>query len=68
MLERLGGSVSWASDFSSGHDLAVREFEPHIGLWADSSEPGACFKFYVTLSLSAPSLLTLCLKNNKISI
>ena len=26
-----GGSVSWASDFGSGHDLAVCEFKPHIG-------------------------------------
>ena len=39
----LGGSVGWASDFTSGHDLAVREVEPRIGLWADGSEPGACF-------------------------
>ena len=26
-LGRLGGSVGWASNFGSGHDLAVREFE-----------------------------------------
>ena len=26
-----------------GHDLMVREFEPRIRLWADGSEPGACF-------------------------
>ena len=48
---RLGGSVGWASDFGSGHDLAVHGFEPHIGLCADSSEPGACFRFSVSLSL-----------------
>ena len=30
----LGGSVGRASDFGSGHDLAVREFEPHVGLTA----------------------------------
>ena len=48
---RLGGSVGWASDFGSGHDLAVREFEPRVGLCADSSEPGACFGFCVSLSL-----------------
>ena len=48
---RLGGSVSWASNFSSGHDLTVREFEPHVGLCADSSEPGACFRFCVSPSL-----------------
>ena len=51
---RLGGSASEASDFSSGHDLTVREFEPRIGLCADSSEPGACFGFCVSLSLSLP--------------
>ena len=50
-LGRLAGSVGWASDFSSGHDLAVHEFEPHVGLWAGSSEPGACFRFCVSLSL-----------------
>ena len=35
----LGGSVGQASDFGSGHDLAVRGFEPRVGLWAVSSEP-----------------------------
>ena len=46
-MGHLGGSVGLASDFSSGHDLAVCEFKPHIGLCADSSEPGACFGFCV---------------------
>ena len=41
----MGGSVGQASDFGSGHDLTVLEFEPLIGLCADSSEPGACFRF-----------------------
>ena len=50
-LGRLGGSVGWASDLGSGHDLAVCEFKPRIRLWADSSEPGACFRFWVSLSL-----------------
>ena len=27
-------------DFSSGHDLTVREFEPHVGLCADSTVVG----------------------------
>ena len=54
---RLGGSVGWASDFSSDHDLAVCEFEPHVGLCADSSEPGACSRFCVPLSHSAPPRL-----------
>ena len=40
----LGGSVGWASDSGSGHDLTVREFEPHVVLCADGSEPGACFQ------------------------
>ena len=48
---RLGGSVSRASDFGSGHDLTVCEFEPRVGLCADRSEPGACFRFCVSLSL-----------------
>ena len=40
----------------------VREFKPRIGLHADSSEPGACFGFCVSLSLSLPlPLLRLCL-------
>ena len=64
---RPGGSVGWVSDFSSGLDLMVlvHEFEPRVRC-ADSSEPGACFRFFVSLSLSAPSLLVLCLsKINK---
>ena len=52
---RLGGSVGGASDFSSGHDLTVRGFEPRVGLCADSSEPGACFGLCVSpLSLNLP--------------
>ena len=50
-VERLGGSVCWASDFSSGHDLTVCEFESRVGLCADSSEPGARFRFCVSLPL-----------------
>ena len=49
---RLGGSVRETSDFSSGHDLAVRGFEPRVGLCADISEPGACFRFCPCLSLT----------------
>ena len=30
---QMGGSVGWASDWS-GHDLVIREFEPHIGCTA----------------------------------
>ena len=31
----LDGSVSWASDFGSGHDLTVHEFQPRIRLATD---------------------------------
>ena len=41
------GAPGWRSRLvvrlQPGHDLAVREFEPHVRLWADGSEPGACF-------------------------
>ena len=30
----LGGSVSWNSDFGSGNDLTVTEFEPQVQLTA----------------------------------
>ena len=65
---RLGGSVGWASDFSSGHDLAVREFEPCVGLWADGSEPGACFQFCVSLSLCPSPVHALSLSVSKINV
>ena len=32
----LGGSVGGATDSGSGHDLVVCEFEPRVGLCADS--------------------------------
>ena len=55
-------SVERLSNFGSGHDLTVHEFEPCMGLCADSSEPGAYFGFCVSLSLSdPPPTLTLCL-------
>ena len=61
VLGRLRGSVGSVSDFGSGRDLAVGGFEPRIRFCADSSEPGACFGFCVSLSLSAPPLLVLAL-------
>ena len=66
----LGGSVGWASDFGSGLDLVVRGFKPHVELCADSSEPGACFGFCVSLSLcSSPThVLSLSLSLSKINI
>ena len=48
-LGHLGGSVSWVSDFGSGHQ-PVHQFKPHVRLCADSSEPGACFRCCVSLS------------------
>ena len=38
--------------FSSGYDLVIGEFQPHIKLHADSAEPA-----WDSLSLSAPSHL-----------
>ena len=37
------------------------EFEPHVGLCADSSEPGACFEFCVSISLCPSHAHALCL-------
>ena len=37
----------------------VHGFKSHVRLCADNSEPAACFRFCVSLSLSAPPLLTL---------
>ena len=58
---RLGGSVSRVSDLDSGHDLAVREFKPCVRLCADSSEPGDCFRFSLSLSLCPSTAHALCL-------
>ena len=58
-------SVGGASDFGSGHDLAAREFEPHIGLCVNSSEPGACFRFCVSLSLCPSPAQSLSLSFSK---
>ena len=43
-------------DFGSGHDLTVREFKPHIGLVAVSSELASD---PLSPSLSAPPLVVL---------
>ena len=58
----LGGSVAWASDFSSGHGTTACEFEPRVRLCADSSEPGTCFWLCVSFSLclSPTCALSLC--------
>ena len=55
IIEPILGAPGWRSRLSvrlqPRHDLAVREFEPRVGLWADGSEPGACLRFCVSLSL-----------------
>ena len=59
------------SYFSPGHDLTACKLEPHVSLLADSSEPGASFGFCVSLSLSGPNPLLLCLSlslKNKINV
>ena len=46
------GWLIWLSIyFSSAHGLTACEFEPLVGLRADNSEPEACFKFCLLLSL-----------------
>ena len=62
ILGHLGGSVGWVSDFGSGHDLTVCEFEPRIRLTAVSMEPASDPLFP---SLSAPALFALSLSQNK---
>ena len=63
------GAPGWLSRVSIrlrlGHDLPVREFEPRVGLCADSSDPGAYFGFCVSPSLcSSPArALSLSFKN-----
>ena len=65
------GAPGWRSRLSvrlqPGHDLAVCEFEPRVGLWADSSEPGACFLFCVSLSLCPSPVHALSLSVPKIN-
>ena len=65
------GAPGWRSRLSirlqPGHDLAVREFEPRIRLWADGSEPGACFRFCVSLSLCPSPVHALSLSVPKIN-
>ena len=53
--ERLGGSVALASDFGSGHDLAVRDFQPHVRLTAVSLSAHSLLQILCP-PLSAPPL------------
>ena len=62
VAEWLGGSVGYAADVSSGHDLVVCELEPGVRLCAGSSEPGAWSLFRILcLPLSDPPPFMLCL-------
>ena len=70
-LKALFGAPGWRSRLSirlqPGPDLAVREFEPRIRLWADGSEPGAWFRFCVSLSLCPSPVHALSLSVPKIN-
>ena len=67
----LHGAPGWRSRLSvrlqPGHDLAVREFEPRVRLCADGSEPGACFRLSVSLSLCPSPVHALSLSVPKIN-
>ena len=53
-------------DFSSGHDLIVREFQPHIRLCIDSEEPvGDSLSFHLSLPLPCSCSLALSEKTLK---
>ena len=62
------GASGWlsqlSSNFSSGHDLTVREFEPHIRL---SAVHRACFRSSVPLSLCPSHTHALFLTLSKIN-
>ena len=65
-MTRVIGAPGWLSWLSlgSGHNLTVGEFtvdefKPCVGLCADSSEPGACFRFFDSLSFCSSPTHTL---------
>ena len=58
MLKKSSGAPGLASDFGSAHDLMVHEFEPHVLLCADSSDPEAALDS-VSPSLSPAQALSL---------
>ena len=58
-------SVKCPSDFRSSHDLLVHKFKFHIGLCTDSLDPGACFRFCVSLSLYPSPAHALSLKTKQ---
>ena len=65
-MGHLGGSVGWASDFGSGYDLMVHEFEPCIRLCIDSVEPAwDSLSLPPSLYSPPPLILSVSLKINK---
>ena len=52
--------LSIRCDFSSGHNLIVRELEPHLRLFADSAEP-AWDSLFSSLSTPPPFVCALSL-------
>ena len=70
-LKQFLEAPGWRSRLSvrlqPGHDLAVREFEPRVRVWADGSEPGACVRFCVSLSLCPSPVHALSLSVPKIN-
>ena len=60
LLIRVPAVKQQTLDFGSGHDLTVRDMEPHVGLCAESAEPA-----WDSLSLSLPLPCSLCLSQNK---
>ena len=63
---RVGGSVGEVSDFGSGHDVTVRDFEPHMGLSVVSAQ-GPFQILCPPVSLPLPRLL-LTLSPSKVNI
>ena len=63
MMHSFGGT--WVAqlsdwlDFGSGHDLMVRKFESHFGLWADSVEPAWDLSLLLSLSFPCSGMLFL---------
>ena len=66
------GAYGWLSrsnvQLHSGHDLLVHDFKPCIRFCDDSSEPGACFRLCISLSLCPLPNHCLSLSLSKINI
>ena len=55
------GAPGWLSRLSVQLQIRLCDFEPHVGLCADTLEPRACLGFCVSLSLTLPCLRFVCL-------